>query len=156
MSTVFIAGPFKALVDAESEPRYRELRTTIEELIDFFNSISWNVLNAHTREQWGAAFLQPNESTRLDYDQITSADLVVALPGDPPSPGTHIEIGWATALCRPLTIITESVVYNTSALLRGMAELRQFRCQIFRYQERPREVFDGVLERVSDLANSQS
>nr|WP_300144405.1 nucleoside 2-deoxyribosyltransferase [Propionicimonas sp.] len=107
MSTVFIAGPFKALVDAESEPRYRELRTTIEELIDFFNSISWNVLNAHTREQWGAAFLQPNEYTRLDYDQITSADLVVALPGDPPSPGTHIEIGWASATGIPLIILLE-------------------------------------------------
>lgn len=98
------------------------------------------------------------ESVHLAWSMIEVCNQVIACPSFNciASGGVHIEIGWATALCRPVTIITESIVYNASALLRGMAELRQFQCQIFCYQERPREVFDGVLERVSGLANSRT
>lgn len=63
--------------------------------------------NAHRREGWGARFMEPEECTRIDYDEIASSDLIVAMPGSPASPGTHIELGWASALGKPLILLLE-------------------------------------------------
>lgn len=39
--------------------------------------------------------------------QIAASDVIVAVPGPPPSPGTHIELGWASALGKPVVLLLE-------------------------------------------------
>ncbi|WP_269147326.1 nucleoside 2-deoxyribosyltransferase [Planococcus antarcticus] len=43
----------------------------------------------------------------MDFKEISICDLFVAFPGSPASPGTHIEIGWASALNKPIILLLE-------------------------------------------------
>jgi nucleoside 2-deoxyribosyltransferase len=77
-------------------------------LIRFFESKGYVVHNAHKRESWGENFMAPEECTKIDYDEIANCDYFVAFPGFPASPGTHIEIGWASALKKNIFLLLES------------------------------------------------
>jgi nucleoside 2-deoxyribosyltransferase len=83
-------------------------RRRYEALIAHLESRRYVVHNAHRREEWGERFLSPSECTALDHSEISGCDLFVAFPGYPASPGTHIEIGWASALGKPIILLLES------------------------------------------------
>ncbi|MFF4321332.1 nucleoside 2-deoxyribosyltransferase [Streptomyces sp. NPDC001568] len=116
--SVFLAGPFKALVDADGAMN-TEARTRFETLIERLEAEHYHVHNAHRRESWGAKFLTPDECTRLDYEEISASTVFVAFPGHPASPGTHIEIGWASALGKPIVLLLEDGV-DYAFLIRGL------------------------------------
>jgi hypothetical protein len=67
----------------------------------------------------GADFLSPEECTRLDFSEIRDCDVFVAYPGDPASPGTHIEIGWAAAFGKPIVLLLEEGA-TYAFLVRGL------------------------------------
>jgi nucleoside 2-deoxyribosyltransferase len=103
----FLAGPFKGIMDAETGMIRAFERRRFEALIGHMEARGYIVDNAHRRESWGANFMAPQDCTRLDYENIRDCDLFVAFPGDPASPGTHIEIGWASALRKPMILLLE-------------------------------------------------
>jgi nucleoside 2-deoxyribosyltransferase len=105
--TVFLAGPFKALVDQDTATMRPFERMRYEALIGYLEARGYTVHNAHRREAWGANFLAPDECTRLDHTEIENCDLFIAFPGFPASPGTHIEIGWASARRKPILLLLE-------------------------------------------------
>ncbi|SDL27637.1 Nucleoside 2-deoxyribosyltransferase [Lentzea albidocapillata subsp. violacea] len=104
--SVFLAGPFKALVDDTGTMRPAE-KARFESLIEGLEQAGYLVHNAHRRESWGAKFLTPDECTRLDYDEIASCTVFVAFPGAPASAGTHIEMGWASSMGKPIVLLLE-------------------------------------------------
>ncbi|MEE6179656.1 nucleoside 2-deoxyribosyltransferase [Mycobacterium sp. 050134] len=105
--TVFVAGPFFKLVDPTTGVMQARDRTRFERLIHYFEGSGCTVHNAHRRESWGEAFLEPDDFTKLDYDEIAASDLIVAVPGPPASLGTHIELGWASAMGKPIVLLLE-------------------------------------------------
>ncbi|WP_326847608.1 nucleoside 2-deoxyribosyltransferase [Bacillus vallismortis] len=105
---VFLAGPFKSLVDVNTGLMSLYEREKLESLISFFENEGWLVHNAHKREGWGKDFMTPQQCTKIDFDEIRSCDLFVAFPGSPASPGTHIEIGWASALKKKIVLLLEN------------------------------------------------
>jgi len=104
---IFLAGPFKVLVDPATGTLRPGERRRLESVIDRLERDGHEVHNAHRREGWGAAFLTPDECTRLDFEEISGCDVFVAFPGAPASPGTHVEIGWASALGKPVVLLLE-------------------------------------------------
>jgi len=117
--TVFLAGPFKAIIDPATGVMRPFDRQRYEALISHLETCGYTVHNAHQRESWGADFFSPEECTRLDYEQIRDCDLFVAFPGSPASPGTHIEIGWATVFGKPLILLLEES-HTYAYLIRGL------------------------------------
>lgn len=117
--TAFLAGPFKGIVDQETGVMRTFDRERYEALIGHLEACGYTVHNAHKRESWGANFLSPEECTQLDYEQIEDCDLFVAFPGCPASPGTHIEIGWAAALGKPLMLLLEEG-HSYAYLIQGL------------------------------------
>lgn len=107
LTTVFVAGPFVKLIDPATGRIPQGQREHFERLINHFESNGCTVFNAHKREKWGEAFLEPAEFARLDYDELAASDVVVAVPGPPASLGTHIELGWASALGKPVILLLE-------------------------------------------------
>lgn len=103
---VLIGGPLTSLVDAEGRMDAAH-RRRYETLIEFFSSRGWGVLSAHREEGWGSAIVSPEECTSRDYEWMLQCDLFVAFPGAPASPGTHVEIGWASAMKRPMILLLE-------------------------------------------------
>jgi len=117
--TAFLAGPFKGIVDPKTGMVRAFERERFEALISHLEARGYTVYNAHRRESWGASMMTPEECTRLDYENIRDCDLFVAFPGDPASPGTHIEIGWASALGKPLLLLLEGD-HNYAFLIQGL------------------------------------
>lgn len=108
VGTVFVAAPFWGYVDEETGEFDSKAFESIDRILRHFDEQDCVVHNAHRREKWGQAFMEPWEFTPLDYEQICASDLIVALPGSPASPGTHIEIGWASANKVPMVLILEA------------------------------------------------
>ncbi|MFE7673759.1 nucleoside 2-deoxyribosyltransferase [Streptomyces albidoflavus] len=121
IETVFVAAPFWAYVDKETGEFDTEAFASISRVLDHFDQQGCVVHNAHRREQWGQDFMEPSQFTPLDYEQICSSDVIVALPGSPASPGTHIEVGWASANKVPMVLVLEAGK-EYAGLLRGLDE----------------------------------
>lgn len=117
---IFLAAPFKALVSNKSNAMQDSDRKRIEDLISFFEGKGYLVHNAHKREAWGKNFMKPEECTYIDYHEIEKCDLFVAFPGIPASPGTHIEIGWASAFRKKIVLILFENQENYAYLVRGL------------------------------------
>ncbi|HEV2778236.1 MAG TPA: nucleoside 2-deoxyribosyltransferase [Actinophytocola sp.] len=107
LNSVFVGGPMYQLLDPSTGLMSDRDKARFTTLIEYFERHGATVYNAHRREAWGARLLTPPEATRLDFTEIRQADLFVALPGVPPSPGTHVEIGWASALGKPMVLLLE-------------------------------------------------
>lgn len=113
ISTVFVGGPFFKAVNPETGEMDAIEQKKITLLLDYFESRGCTVYNAHRRESWGKAFLTAPECVERDFTEISASDLFIAFPGDPASPGTHIEIGWASALRKPTVLLLEDGKHYT-------------------------------------------
>jgi nucleoside 2-deoxyribosyltransferase len=105
--SLFLAGPFIQLLDPATGEMPEHARASFDVLIKHFEAQGLAVHNAHRREAWGAELMRPEQCTGLDQDEIRKADVFVAIPGVPASPGTHIEIGWASAFDKPIVLMLE-------------------------------------------------
>lgn len=120
--SVFVAGPFKGMINADSGEVSASSREWFEGLMAHLERAGWVVHNAHRREAWGSQMLQPQECTRIDFQEISASDLLVAIPGPPMSPGTHVELGWASALQKPIVVVTDDIEAE-AFLVRGLSSL---------------------------------
>ncbi|MGK4578866.1 nucleoside 2-deoxyribosyltransferase [Kitasatospora sp. HPMI-4] len=105
--SLFLAGPFIQLLDPATGEMPDGARAPFDLLIKHFEAQGISVHNAHRREAWGAQLMRPEQCTGLDQEEIRKADVFVAIPGFPPSPGTHIEVGWASAFDKPIVLLLE-------------------------------------------------
>ena len=116
---VFIGGPFKAYIDPKTNKMEERYKNKFLDLIIFFEERGYEVHNAHQRESWGENFWEPDDCTKLDYEEIASSDVFLAFPGSPASPGTHIEIGWASILQKKMVLLLEEGKYYAH-LIKGL------------------------------------
>ena len=102
---VFLAAPFTAYMNPETEKMHEDKIHDIKKLLDLLQSRGHSVCNAHKREHWGEMWMAPETCTSLDYDEIRDSDMVIAIPGNPPSGGVHVELGWASSLGKRIVIL---------------------------------------------------
>ena len=108
----FLGAPFANYVNPETGKLYDEKQLMLRRLINYLEQKGYVVENSHVREDWGTAWMPPEVCTPLDYEQIKEADVFVALPGNPPSGGVHIELGWASALDTRVVMLLEKTMEN--------------------------------------------
>ncbi|MCK1798991.1 nucleoside 2-deoxyribosyltransferase domain-containing protein [Streptomyces sp. XM4193] len=141
--TVFLGGPFKGLIDPVTG-RLREAdRARYTSLIDAFEERGWRVLSAHRTEDWGAGLVSDRECTRRDWEWMRECSVFVAFPGRPASPGTHVELGWASALGRPTVVLVEPDT-ECAALVAGLPGIAPVR--LLEHTGDPAEVCRAVTE----------
>lgn len=63
---MFLAGPFKSLVDSKTGIMENHEKKLLN-LISFFETKGFSVHNAHKRERWGKDFMTPEECTEIDF-----------------------------------------------------------------------------------------
>ncbi|ANZ21407.1 hypothetical protein ACH4YO_01950 [Streptomyces noursei] len=127
--TLFVGGPIQhALVPGGMATPIREcLSRTIEQS----RQAGATVLSAHVAERFGAdtASFTPEEVSVRDYAWMCECDVFVpvlpVLDGTLlRTDGTHIELGWASALGRPIVGITDQpFAESASHLLKGLAQV---------------------------------
>jgi len=118
---IFIAYPFtgKLTVKGTLPDEY------IKELVTLKNGLQkagHTVILAHERENWGKSIFPPEKCTKLDFEEIKKADVLIAYPGNPPSGGVHIELGWASALQKKIILIQKDSE-NYSPLITGLSAI---------------------------------
>lgn len=119
MKKIFLAAPFKSLVN-EANIMQEEAKAEISNLIAYLENRGYEVHNAHKREEWGKQFMTPSQCTEIDFNEIKACDLFIAFPGNPASPGTHIEIGWASALQKKIILLLHKNAEDYAYLIRGL------------------------------------
>jgi nucleoside 2-deoxyribosyltransferase len=119
---IFLAAPFTQTLDDSTKQVSSEYRKWLEKLIRHLESHGDQVFSAHTREQWGTKLDEPAHALKADMHALEKSDWVIALVGDPPSPGVQMELGAALLLNKRIAILVkrgEFVPY----LVRGLNTL---------------------------------
>lgn len=80
----------------------------IKGLLTYFEKKGYEVENSHKREKWGEEWAEPELCVHLDYEFIKKTDIMVAIPGSPPSGGSHIELGWASFLGKKIIMLLKN------------------------------------------------
>ncbi|MEU2872229.1 hypothetical protein ABZ769_23970 [Streptomyces olivoreticuli] len=129
--TVFIGGPIQhALVPGGMAA---PIRDSVRQTIDRVRRAGGTVLSAHVAERFGAdtASFTPEQVSVRDYGWMRECDVFVpvlpVLNGTLlRTDGTHIELGWASALGRPIVGITDQPFpESASHLLKGLSEIAE-------------------------------
>jgi hypothetical protein len=79
-------------------------------------SAGHSVFLSHRRESFGANLWAPDRAAVFDFLEMQRANCVVAFPGT--SYGVHIEIGWASAMNKPVILVAEES--ESTPLLTGL------------------------------------
>lgn len=135
MKKIFLAAPFKSLVDEKTNKMENNSKNQIVALIAYLENKGFSVHNAHKREAWGENFMPPAQCTQIDYGEIEKCDILIAFPGNPPSPGTHIELGWASALKKRIIILIKDDFENYAYLIRGLHKVADVTYILYRTEE---------------------
>ncbi|MBI2862268.1 MAG: hypothetical protein HYX89_05570 [Chloroflexi bacterium] len=116
---VFFAAPLtNKILSGTIDPAFR---AELESLIEAVKGLGFNVLNSHVREKWGHATPLPRELAAKAYADLLASDVVVAYIDETPSFGTHLEVGWASALTKP-TIVAIKNNGITTPLVAGLED----------------------------------
>ena len=134
VGSVFIAAPFKASCDPQTGEIAEALKQRLIKLTTFFRQRGFSIHNAHEREGWGRHMMTPEECTFFDFRDIKSCEWFVALPGNPASPGTHVELGWASAFQKRIVVLLE-MDKEYAFLVRGLYQVADVQYVYFKDDE---------------------
>lgn len=116
---VFLAAPYSQWVNPSTGRVETHLRQRLEVLRQGFLDHGAQVFNAHHNEDWGAGWLPADQCTPADFQAMRVADVVCAVIGSPLSGGVAVELGWASALGKPILVLAEEDIEYTP-LIRGI------------------------------------
>jgi aminoglycoside phosphotransferase (APT) family kinase protein len=153
---VFVGGPIQHAVTGNGfDVRVRRL---VAAVIETLSTSGLRVLSAHVEEDYGAAtcWFQPDGIAIRDFEWMTHcAAFVALLPSDGHgdtmrTDGTHIELGWASALGRPVVLLLESStpMDRYTHLVRGLPRLTSV--EVVRYEDLA-SACNGVLQALGRL-----
>ncbi|MCQ8836410.1 nucleoside 2-deoxyribosyltransferase [Streptomyces malaysiensis] len=127
---VFVGGPIQHAILPDGF--VGQLRDAISTAIWHVEENGGNVFSAHVAEKFGVetASFTPDQVSVRDFRWMTKCDVFVpVLPVLPDgtllrTDGTHVELGWASALGRPVVMITKQpFVESASHLLKGLHQV---------------------------------
>lgn len=111
---VFVGGPIQYAID-DSGQFSKDLRGTLSSLLSALDARGCRVLSAHREERFGDVDMSGKcfEVCARDYAWMRHCDLFVAvLPVDRDgipvtTSGTCVELGWASAMGKPIVLIVK-------------------------------------------------
>jgi len=123
---VFVGGPIKHAIQQGDYDE--ELRVLILSVLSSLTNDGCEVFSAHLTEGFGldSSATTSYEITRRDFDWMRRCDIFVAilpagLDGALRTDGTHVELGWASALSKPIVaVVPLPLPENYGHLLHGL------------------------------------
>ncbi|MFF3753070.1 nucleoside 2-deoxyribosyltransferase [Streptomyces sp. NPDC002018] len=150
---VFVGGPIQHAILAKGFAG--DLQDAITTAIRTAEDNGANIFSAHVVEKFGAdtASFTPEQVSVRDFRWMKKCDVfvpVLPLLEDQTlrrTDGTHVELGWATALGRPIVLITKQpFVESASHLLKGLHRVGAVQTIDFdAFTEKPSLLIDAVL-----------
>lgn len=118
--TIFFACPISEHIDrvtSRLQPDYERFIRAVHALL---RGAGGEVFLALERERWGEAIMPAEVCAPLDFAEMQRCDVVVAYPGR--SCGVAVELGWASALGKPIVLLVDATA-TASPLVRGIGAL---------------------------------
>ncbi|WP_447803260.1 nucleoside 2-deoxyribosyltransferase [Pseudomonas serbica] len=153
---VFIGGPIQFAIHGDGF--HDELKHTIELAIEAVRKLNGQVLSAHQTERFGldTPAFTPEMVSKRDFTWMQECDVFMpilpVLHGKEllRTDGTHIELGWASALKRPVLLVTElPIVDGGSHLLKGLEHICKLsKLDVQEFRKRPwqiGEILQGLI-----------
>lgn len=149
---VFVGGPIQYAVDTTSGKFDPPTRNAIEECITALTSRGIKVLSAHLHENFGEIDVSGMslEVCTRDFAWMGRCDAFVAvLPlgasGEPiPTAGTSVELGWASAMGKPIVLVCAQT-QNYSHLVIGLEAIAPVKRIDIHRPDRGDAVFQAVI-----------
>ena len=124
-SAVFLCGP---ITDVTSNETFdAKVRHLIEGIAERLETAGFQVFSAHQEESFGSSIPErPADVYNRDWRFAQMSDaMVVVFPSDIKgglirTDGTFMELGWAMALYKPLSIVTDPKALGRSYLFDGL------------------------------------
>ena len=104
MKKIFIACPILKYIDGDKFIN-NDFKIFIEELYNVCQKHASKVFLALRREEYGKKLMK-DTCTELDFEEMKTTDLVVAIPED--SKGTAVELGWASCMKIKILLLLDS------------------------------------------------
>lgn len=104
MKKIFIACPISKYIDGDKFIN-NDFKIFIEELYNVCQKHASKVFLALRREEYGKKLMK-DTCTELDFEEMKTTDLVVAIPED--SKGTAVELGWASCMKIKILLLLDS------------------------------------------------
>ena len=145
-SNFFLAFPFSMFCSEESDELIPEAKIFFEKLTNIFKENNIEYYSAQEREKWGEEYNNEKESTLFDYEAMKKSDIVICVPGNPYSGGTHIELGWASVLKKKIILLLEKDVYY-SPLVTGISCLTNV--DVYFYEDFYKDAINIVMKIVN-------
>lgn len=121
---VFVAAPFGNHLGVDGIFDFH-FRRQLEEFYTCLSDVGFEYFSAQVNENWGSTPLMPAECVPIDYKELVSSDVVVAVLGKPPSLGVAVELGWASALQKPIVVLGTAI--NASSMIAGLDRVADVR-----------------------------
>ncbi|CAM4016808.1 nucleoside 2-deoxyribosyltransferase [Corynebacterium belfantii] len=114
---IFVAAPFGSKLDAAGtfDLGYRG---RLEQLHRRIEAAGHSIFACQRNEEWGHAPLPPEDYVPIDYHELSSSDVIIAVLGADPSLGVCIELGWASALGIPIIVVAKHA--HSSTMISGL------------------------------------
>lgn len=118
MEKIFIACPISKYIDGNNFIDY-DFKIFIEKLYDVCQKYVPKVFLALRREEYGKKLMK-DTCTVLDFEEMKTTDLVIAIPED--SKGTAVELGWASCMKKNILILLDKTQRYTP-LISGLKDI---------------------------------
>ena len=127
---IFIGGPIQHAILPDGF--LSNVRLPISHAIEAVSMSGARVFSAHVNEGFGEKTVEftPSQVSRRDFRWMKKCDVFVpVLPLGPSedlvrTDGTHIELGWASAMGRPIVLVTRTPIADSAShLLKGLVDV---------------------------------
>ena len=145
---IFLAAPFTYKLVSATGLIEQNYRTFLENLIQELVYKGHLVTSAHVREEWGAKLESPEIAIQNDFNSIKDCNLLIAFLENPPSPGVHMELGFAAAIKKPIIII-HGADYSLPYLVNGLSKWTKAINLSFESKSQLLELLDKQFETLS-------
>lgn len=116
---IFLSTPISQAINPSTGLLQSKIAVRINRIYDLLSMSSYTVFLAIDREDWGRQKVTSDGCTKRDYNELLKSKHLVAIISDYMSDGVLIELGWASALNIPITIIADYRM-NLSHLVSGL------------------------------------
>jgi nucleoside 2-deoxyribosyltransferase len=144
LKSIFVGGPIQHAIS--SYTFNKDLKAIITQIISIFSNEKWNVYSAHLAEEFGLKIdsFSPKFISLRDYTWMNNCDVFFAVLLSNKdkklirTDGTHVELGWASAMGKPIILLCDdNYKSQLSLLVQGLGEITSFK--IISYEDFKRD-----------------
>lgn len=141
---IYLAGP--QIFKYKKEMCEKDIER-VKRLVGFLESKGNSVFNVHVERNFGKNGWDASDIVaKWALDEMKKSELLIAYPGNPPSGGVHMEIGWASIMDKRIILLLKKD-REYSPMIHGLKEIAKVDVVEFETDDEAIEGINKCLEK---------